>query len=195
MNHLAHLFLSQQDINLMVGNFIADHIRGKEIEQFSEEVQEGIRMHRAIDHFTDHHPIVIQSKERLYPKYHKYAAVIVDMFYDHILAKNWKDYSPIPLKSFTQSAYKMLKAQEASFNERSIKTLNHMSTHDWLSNYANLEGMKKAMNGLSHRASFVSKMEESVDDLERDFLLYEAEFKSFFKELFEYCANWSSSSK
>lgn len=195
MNHLAHLFLSQKDSNLIVGNFIADHVKGKEIELYSEKVQEGILMHRAIDQFTDHHPLVMKSKARLYPKYHKYAAVIVDMFYDHILAKNWKDYSPIGLSNFAKTVYTVLTANEINFNNRSKRTLYYMRQQDWLSNYANLEGMRKAMKGLSHRASFASKMEESVVDLEKDFLLYEAEFKPFFKELFEFCSTWDVNHK
>lgn len=191
MNHLAHLYLSQHNVHLMVGNFIADHIKGKEMEKYAAPIQEGIRMHRAIDHFTDHHAIVKQSKERLYPKYGKYSAVIVDMFYDHVLAKNWADYSPISLEQFTQSAYQVLAAHKTVFNDRSRATFQHMSTHNWLLNYENLEGMRKAMNGLSNRASFRSKMEESVVDLEKDFALYEAEFKPFFQELFEFCQEWS----
>ena len=82
MNHLAHLFLSQRDPSLMVGNFIADHIKTTKLSSFSEGVQDGILMHRAIDHFTDTHPIVRKSKERLFPKYSHYSAVLVDMFYD-----------------------------------------------------------------------------------------------------------------
>ncbi len=192
MNHLAHLFLSQSDINLLIGNFIADHVKGKKIESFCPEIQSGIKMHRAIDEFTDKHPVVLKSKERLYPKYHKYAAVIVDMFYDHVLAKNWSDYSPISLEIFASNVYRILGAHESILPERSIIILNYMSKQDWLSNYANLNGMKRALKGLSIRAKFDSKMDESILDLERDYRLYESEFNVFFKELFEFSANWPS---
>lgn len=191
MNHLAHLFLSQSDINLMVGNYIADHVKGKQINDYSEEVKRGILMHRGIDEFTDKHEIVQQSKERLYPKYHKYAAVLVDMFYDHVLAKNWFDYSPIQLDRFTKSAYQMLGTQEETFPSSAKLMYAHMSKYDWLSNYAHLSGMQKALNGLSRRATFVSKMEEAVIDLECDYDLYKKEFEAFFPQIIEYANSWT----
>jgi acyl carrier protein phosphodiesterase len=191
MNHLAHLFLSQSDINLLVGNYIADHVKGKQINDFSTEIQRGIMMHRGIDEFTDKHKIVIQSKERLYPKYHKYAAVLVDMFYDHVLAKKWSKYSPIKLESFTKSAYKTLGTKVDLFPHSAQLMYAHMSKHDWLTNYAHLDGMQKALNGLSQRATFASKMEEAVVDLESDFNLYEEEFEVFFPQIIEYANTWT----
>lgn len=190
MNHLAHLFLSQSDINLMIGNFIADHVKGKQINSFSKEIVRGIKMHREIDAFTDHHPTVKQSKERLYPKYHKYSSVIVDMFYDHILARNWDTYSPISLKSFASSSYQILNAQSELFPEHSKRFLHYMSKYDWLTDYVTLEGISKALNGLAQRANFDSKMDQSPIDLKRDYKEYEAEFKVFFPLLFEHCQEW-----
>ena len=195
MNHLAHLFLSQRDPSLMVGNFIADHIKTTKLSSFSEGVQDGILMHRAIDHFTDTHPIVRKSKERLFPKYSHYSAVLVDMFYDHILAKNWSTYSPISLKSFSESAYMVLKSRTTEIPERSVLILDYMSRQDWLTSYGTIEGMGKALNGISRRATFKSKMEEAIVDLERDFSMYEAEFTPFFAALFEFAMNWEAPSK
>jgi len=195
MNHLAHLFLSQRDTDLMVGNFIADHIKTTKLSSFSEGIQNGILMHRAIDHFTDTHPIVRKSKERLFPKYSHYSAVLVDMFYDHILAKNWSTYSPISLKSFSESAYKVLKSKVGEMPDRSVMILEYMSLQDWLTSYGTIEGMGKALNGISRRATFKSKMEEAIVDLERDFKLYEAEFTPFFTALFEFAMNWEAPAK
>jgi acyl carrier protein phosphodiesterase len=195
MNHLAHLFLSQHDVDLLVGNFIADHVKGKKILNYTQNVQRGIRMHRAIDDFTDSHPIVQESKERLYENYHKYAPVIVDMFYDHILAKNWKNYSPITLKSFSHACYKTLASMQADFPETSQRFLFYMEKGDWLSSYATFDGIGQALAGLSRRATFKSKMEISVVDLERDFMLYEAEFERFFPLLHEFSINWVEKNK
>jgi acyl carrier protein phosphodiesterase len=195
MNHLAHLFLSQRDTNLMVGNFIADHIKANKIESYSEEIRNGIMMHRAIDHFTDTHPLVKKSKSRLFPKYRHYAAVLVDMFYDHILAKNWETYSPISLESFSKSAYFVLKSRTSEMPHRSVMILDYMSKQDWLTSYGRIEGMTKALTGIAHRAKFNSKMEEAAIDLERDFKLYEAEFTPFFKELFEFAMDWVAPAK
>lgn len=191
MNHLAHLYLSQTDIDLMVGNFIADRVKGKDFREFSAGIQKGIEMHRAIDTFTDEHPVVLQSKKRLFPTYHKYAAVIVDMYYDHFLAKNWQDYSPIPLKLFAQNTYTILQARVAEMPPASQRILQYMSSGDWLTNYATEAGMKRALSGLAARAKFESKMELATEDLFRDYSLYEAEFTSFFKELVAFSATYS----
>ncbi len=190
MNHLAHLFLSQHNPQWMVGNYIADHVKGKQVLDFPIGIQEGIQMHRDIDSFTDQHEIVQQSKERLYPKYHKYAAVLVDMFYDHVLAKEWASYSPLRLSSFTQACYLALAKQREIYPESVQRMYDHMSTHDWLNSYANLDGMQRALSGLAHRASFDSKMDEAIVDLERDYDLYKNEFELFFPKLHEFVASW-----
>ena len=176
----------------MVGNFIADHVKGKQVLLYSEMIQKGIQMHRDIDQFTDHHPIVKQSKERLYPKYHKYAAVIVDMFYDHLLARNWSDYSPIQLRSFASSSYQVLNAKAEQFPEKSRRFLYYMSKYDWLSDYAQIEGIGQALNGLAQRTRFESKMEEAIHDLQSDYTLYKKEFDLFFPELCKYSSTWLS---
>lgn len=192
MNHLAHLFLSQSEIDLMVGNYIADHVKGNALQNFSKPIQNGILMHRSIDEFTDKHHIVKKSKERLYEKYHKYAPVIVDMFYDHILAKNWEDYSPIPLKSFCSNAYMLLKSRYPLFPKSAQKMYDHMSEHDWLFNYSSMEGMQKALNGLSQRARFDSHMNEATHDLQRDYEHYKEEFNLFFPELLKHSKHWQN---
>lgn len=191
MNHLAHLYLSQTDIDLMVGNFIADQIKGKDFRAFSAGVQKGIEMHRAIDTFTDEHSVVMQSKKRLFPTYHKYASVIVDMYYDHFLAKNWLDYSPIPLKLFALNTYKVLRARQSEMPAASQRILKYMSVGDWLTAYATEKGMKRALSGLASRAKFESKMEYATKDLFRDYSLYEKEFAAFFKELVAFSATYS----
>ncbi|MEX0290603.1 MAG: DUF479 domain-containing protein, partial [Flavobacteriaceae bacterium] len=93
MNFLAHIYLSFGDDEITIGNFIADSIRGKKYKHLPERVQKGVILHRAIDTFTDAHPTVRQSSKRLHENYSHYSRVIVDIFYDHFLAKNWKNYS------------------------------------------------------------------------------------------------------
>lgn len=192
MNHLAHLFLSQSDVDLMVGNYIADHVKGKAIYNYDENIQKGILMHRSIDEYTDQHPVVKKSKERLYESYHKYSPVIVDMFYDHILAKNWEEYSPIPLQLFCSNTYLLLKSRYSVFPKSAQRMYDHMSVHDWLYNYRHLEGMQKALNGLSYRARFDSKMNEAVQDLESDYELYKFEFNTFFPDLLKHSKKWQT---
>jgi acyl carrier protein phosphodiesterase len=93
MNFLAHIYLSGDNYLIKIGNFMADGIRGKQFKNYPQEVQKGIVLHRAIDTFTDAHPVFRQSTKKLHSRYHHYAGVIVDVFYDHFLAKNWANYS------------------------------------------------------------------------------------------------------
>ena len=108
MNYLAHIYLSENDEKVAIGNFISDSIRGKNYLNYPKEIQVGILLHREIDTFTDAHPIVRKSTKRLHKNYGHYAGVIVDVFYDHFLAKNWCHYSSVPLEVFIQNFYRPL---------------------------------------------------------------------------------------
>ena len=103
MNFLAHLYLSGDNEQIIVGNFIGDFVKGRNaLQTFDPTIALGIELHRAIDQFTDTHPVVRSSKDRLRPKYRHYAGVIVDIFYDHFLARKWNDYHKTPLPEFAQ---------------------------------------------------------------------------------------------
>ena len=109
MNFLAHLYLSGNNEGLLVGNFIADAVKGrKPILQYPEEVQRGIIMHREIDHFMDTHPVVKQGMSRLREGYPKFSRVIMDMFYDHLLAARWEYYHPLSLRDFSHDVFEVL---------------------------------------------------------------------------------------
>jgi len=92
MNFLAHLYLSKDNQNIMIGNFIADAIRGNKFKHFPAEIQKGIILHRHIDTFTDQHPIVRISKRRLHERYGHYDGVIIDLFYDHFFGDRFVAY-------------------------------------------------------------------------------------------------------
>ena len=116
----------------MIGNFIADHIRGNKYDQYDKEIQQGIFLHREIDTFTDAHEIVRKSKRRLHERYGHYDGVIIDIFYDHFLAKNWDTYSAIPLKVYTQSIYKLFKEELPNLPEKSQQFIGYMIEYNIL---------------------------------------------------------------
>jgi acyl carrier protein phosphodiesterase len=184
MNFLAHLFLSGDDPEIMVGNFIGDFVRGRNVyEQFKPNIALGIELHREIDEFTDSHLVVMESKKRLRPKYRHYAPVIVDMFYDHFLAAQWLNYHSQPLPDFAEYAYSQLKDHEPILPERVVQMMPYMVKGNWLVNYAQLEGIHRALTGMSRRTPFDSKMDEAIFDLEKSYTEFEAEFLLFFPEL------------
>ena len=183
MNYLAHLFLSGDDDDLMVGNFIAYAIKGKQLDRFSPEIQQGVRLHRAIDAFTDSHEITKVSKARLNAEYRHYAGVIVDIYYDHFLAKNWSSYHHMSLVDFTTKVYQILENYQGILPERITHMLQYMVPQNWLLNYAHYEGIDRVLNGMSRRTKFDSGMEHAINELKLYEELFENEFSLFFPQL------------
>jgi acyl carrier protein phosphodiesterase len=184
MNFLAHIYLSKERPKIMVGNFIGDFVKGKHFsDQFETEIAKGIELHRAIDEFTDRHPIVHQSKSRLRPKYHHYSGVIVDVFYDHFLSKYWSDYHSIPLTNFAANTYTTLKDHYSILPDDVKYMLPYMIKDNWLVNYGHLNGIGQALRGISRRTRYDSKMNESVVELEKYYEEFKTEFRGFFLHL------------
>ena len=186
MNFLSHIYLSGNSEGLILGNFIADSVKGSDMNQFSSEIQKGIILHRKIDSFTDSHPIVARSKQRLREKYKKYASVIIDIYYDHYLAKNWNIYSDVELQIFIKNIYTIIKKNHFILPEKSAQFTKYMLQHDILFAYSKLEGIEKVLQGMARRATFESKMEHAIHDLKEHYLLFENEFKLFFPELIQF---------
>ena len=186
MNFLAHLFLSGENEEIIVGNFIADHVKGNSINKFSDGIKNGIYFHREIDAFTDNHQIFIQSKNRLARKYRKYAGVIVDMFYDHFLSANWKDYSNEPLETFTKRMYKIVLKRFLILPSKTRRILPFMAKDNWLMAYGTTEGIHRALSGMAKRTPFESGMENAVEDLKKDYKIYKEEFQKFFPEVISF---------
>ena len=183
MNFLAHLYLSQNNTNIMIGNFIADHIKGNNFSHFSEEIQQGILLHRKIDSFTDAHQVVRKSKRRLHERYRHYDGVIIDIFFDHYLAKNWKDYSAIPFEIYTAAINTFFNKKTPELPEKSQQFIQYMIEYDILFNYQYTDGSEKVLNGMNRRTKGKSKMNLAIEDLKELDAQFDADFKLFFKDL------------
>lgn len=186
MNFLAHLYLSQNNEHLIIGNFIADSVKGKDSQNYPEEIQQGIKLHRAIDTFTDAHPIFRKSKRRLHERYRHYDSVIIDIFYDYFLAKNWNNYSAIPLDIYSQAIYKLLKKNEDLLPYNSKQFYNYMISYNVLYNYKNLEGIAQVLKGMNNRTKGKSQMNLAIEDLTILEDEFEQDFKGFFKEIIDF---------
>lgn len=184
MNFLAHIYLSGDNPGIMVGNFIGDFVKGRNLlQQFEPDVARGIELHRVIDEFTDHHPVVRESKIRLRPKYRHYAAVIVDVFYDHFLSKYWDHYHPQPLPDFTRDTYKTIEARWEILPTDVRHMLPYMIRENWLLHYGEIAGIQQTLTGMARRTRHDSKMEESVVELKADYDQFKSEFEQFFPDL------------
>jgi acyl carrier protein phosphodiesterase len=186
MNLLAHIYLSKNNKNILIGNFIADAIKGKQYQKYPEEIQQGILLHRAIDTFTDTHDIVKTSKRRLHERYGHYDGVIIDILYDHFLAKNWTNYSDIPLNTFANTIYDFFTLKLNTFPEKVQKIVPYMIQYNWLVSYASIEGIEKILQGMNTRTKGISKMDLAIEDLNLHYKDFELDFTAFFKDLEEY---------
>lgn len=191
MNFLAHLYLSGGDPEVMVGNFIGDFVKGRNLlQKFNTSVVKGIELHRSIDEFTDTHAVVKQSKDRLRPRYRHYAGVIVDVFYDHYLAKYWDHYHDDLLPDFAEHAYATIEAHDSMLPEGVKRMLPYMIRGNWLVHYARVEGINRALTGMSRRTPYESRMDEAAVDLQKYYDEFKAEFELFFPELKQHAENF-----
>ena len=190
MNFLAHIYLSGNDDLLTIGNFSADSIVGNKYKHLPQRIQDGIILHRQIDTFTDTHEIVRQSKRRLYEKYSHYSSVIVDILYDLFLAKNWSNYSDVPLDKYVDTFYDTLADNFKVLPVGIKKMYPYMVADNWLLSYASIEGITKVLEGMNRRTKNRSKMNLAVVELQEFYEEFEGEFTLFFEELREFTKDY-----
>lgn len=186
MNFLAHLFLSCDDEDLLIGNFIADFIRNKEVENYPLSIQKGIELHRQIDTYTDNHPMVRQGVRRLQVFHRKYAPVVIDIIYDHLLALNWSKYSGQSLDSFAKDIYSILEKRMQELPPKLQRRLPGMIRGQWLQSYRTREGMLFTLKKMDERTAFPSSFGQALQHLDNDFDAYQSEFYQFFPDLVNY---------
>lgn len=190
MNFLAHFLLSHQTPERVVGSFLGDFVRGKRYQNYDPEIGRGILLHREIDRFTDAHPVFRQSKRRLVPQQGHYAGVVVDVFYDHLLAQHWRNYSNEPLSDFAQRMYAVLQDHYKQLPLPAQRVFGYMEAHDWLANYVHSEAIARTLSGMQQRINFPNRMGQAVTDLESNKHLYAQEFQEFFPQLQQQVINF-----
>lgn len=192
MNFLAHIYLSGDNDLIKIGNFMADGIRGNKYLHYPKEVQNGIILHRAIDTFTDAHPVFRKSKHRLHEKYGHYSGVIMDILYDHFLAKNWTLYSNEPLEEYVARFYKSLEDNYAILNTKTKNLMPYMFENNWLVSYATIAGIEMILFQMDYRTKHRVHMQEAIVELQEFYTEFEEEFTLFFKELKEMVVDFNT---
>jgi acyl carrier protein phosphodiesterase len=183
MNFLGHLYLSGDDPLVITGNFMADAIKGTDLSRFPEGLQRGIRLHRAIDHYIDQHPLARAGRDRARAHAGRYAPVVLDLFYDHLLAAHWSALHPEPLEDFTARMYEVLQAHAIWMEGRPARMLPHLVADDWLGVYARREGLSRALQGMSRRAPEGEVMAGAEAVLWTHYDDYRAEFIGFLTDI------------
>lgn len=162
---------------------MADGIRGKQFQHFPEDVQKGILLHRFIDTYTDSHDTFRQSTKRLHEKYHHYSGVIVDIMYDHFLAKNWEKYSDEKLDHFINRFYKSLHENYPILTEKTQNLMPTMIRENWLWSYQTIDGIQHILTQMDRRSKNQSKMQFASQELKEFYPEFEHEFDLFFKDV------------
>lgn len=187
MNYLVHLLLAGDDEELRLGNMLGDFVKGR-VERFehpglTERLRTGIQMHRTIDAFSDRHPAVLRSKRILAPDYGRLSGVIVDVFYDHVLARRWAEHHPRPLSEYTQDVYRSLHGNLHRLPLPVHPLVNAMIRGDWLRAYASQHGIDRALQGMAQRRAVAAGIGTAGRMLLDHFERFSADFDEFLPEL------------
>jgi len=183
MNYLAHLLLSPDNAEVQIGNLMGDFVKGNRFAHLPKAVVEGIYLHRAIDKFTDHHPVIKQLKPLLSLNRRKFHGIITDIDFDHFLACHWPEYTKQPLAQFSQKCYQSLHLHKAIMPNKMQFMVERMITGDWLSQYQKKQSMVHAINGVSQRIRFKNELKGGGEEVINHYCTYQQAFKQFFPEL------------
>lgn len=183
MNWLAHLYLSKPIAEYRVGNLLPDILPLGELVQLPSEFQCGIEQHRRIDTFTDSHSIVRKRIERISPPFRRFGGVLVDIFFDHFLARDWGLYSAQSFSEFSGEVYGSFDKVARLLPATALSTLEQMRNSDWLGSYAEVSGVVTALERIDGRLRHPVHLSQAIFILEDEYAAFCADFRAFFPEL------------
>jgi acyl carrier protein phosphodiesterase len=189
MNYLAHLYLAEDTPESCIGNLLGDFVKGALTNyhfRYSQEILKGIETHRKVDCFTDTHIIYRKSKQRLNKVHRHFSGVIIDIFYDHFLAKNWSFFSSESLDEFSQKVYRILENNRLILPEKMQRLLPAMKAENWLVLYRDVRGIELTFKRLSRRVKRENNLLLAIEDLEHNYVEIESDFLIFFPQAIDY---------
>ncbi|HOS83671.1 MAG TPA: ACP phosphodiesterase [Bacteroidales bacterium] len=188
MNSLAHSFLSGTDEQVIVGNFLGDFVKGNSHTLYPPAIQKGILLHRSIDNFADNSTIVKQSILIFKPIYGRYAGIIVDILYDHLLSTHWNSYTNIQRDVFIEFTYNSLLKYYHLVPKRAQQLIPSLVYNNWMRYYASFYGLEKVLSRMATRTSLPQHTMECIDVFKRNYKELELHFQEFFPELQNFVA-------
>lgn len=183
MNYLAHLLLSPDNDMVRLGNLSGDFLRGVDEAALPAAMRRGVALHREIDRFTDAHPVVAASRARVRPPHRRFAGVLVDVFYDHLLACRWDEHAPVPLATFTRAAEAALAQHHALLPPALQQIAPAMAAEGWLGSYQTLAGVERALGRIQARMRRPAALAAAAHELRDQRPTFERDFQRFFPEL------------
>lgn len=188
MNYLAHLCLADGSPASIAGNLLGDFVKGRPEGRFAPAIVRGIRLHRAVDRFTDGHPIVRRAAGRIDPARRRYAGIAIDMAFDHFLARTWAEADPAAFRITRRHAYAVLQARQGELPERLQAILPHLAGDDWLGSYARFDGIAHALERMGRRLRRPNALASTADDIERHYGALEGDFHAYWPEVRAFAA-------
>lgn len=186
MNFLIHLYVADQNRDSLIGHFLGDFVKGNKLQRFDRPIQAAIRCHRKIDTFSDSHDATRRSRRRISKLRRRFAGVIVDVCYDHFLARQWQCFEQVSLKSFTRKVYRELQHHRQLLSAHEQLVLDRMIDYDWLGSYYHLENVGIALDRISTRLTRGEAFLGSISDVEANYEGLERDFNAFFPDLIEF---------
>jgi acyl carrier protein phosphodiesterase len=186
MNFLAHLYLADDTPYSILGNMLGDFAESDFRERYNEEICRGIILHRKVDIFTDSHEIFLRSKRRVSDEYRLLKGIMIDIFYDHFLAKNWDFYSHTPLEDYSNYVYEIFATHQSLVPLRLQQMLPVMISGNWLLSYREIKEITWVLKGMSGRLSKKNKLAQGIEELQKNYDELENDFRKFFPRLVDY---------
>jgi acyl carrier protein phosphodiesterase len=186
VNWLAHLYLSEPSAEFRLGNILPDLAPARELTGLVPEIQRGIACHHRIDAFTDRHPLVRQTVNLIAPPHRRYASIVVDLYFDHLLASAWSDFSATPLQTFVHESYDSFVPFYPILPEPTPEILRRMVAQDWLCSYVTIDGLELALKRVGARFKTPVDMVPAVAQLQTHEAQVRANFRIFLEELREH---------
>lgn len=187
MNWLAHVYLSSPGIEVRLGNLLADTVRGRDLDRMSPDFMKGVREHRAVDAFAEGHAAVVRSKRRIVGDYKHLRGVMVDVFYDHVLAIDWERHSSEPFDDFVGRFYDEVRAHRVDLPDGARTTLERMLMFDPLRSFRHLSGIEGALQRVSARLTARTgrefRLETGVGELTRELDGFREDFAEFLPQV------------
>jgi len=191
MNYLAHLHLGGQRPGQLLGSLYGDFVKGRLQGQFAPEIEGAIQLHRSIDVFTDRHPLVDVALSRFSLTRRRYAGIVLDVFFDHCLARDWALYADRPLALFTSDVYRVL-SSERQLPGRLAQIAPHMVANDWLGSYREFEVLEQVLRGISRRLTRPEELAAAMQELRRLYEPLSEDFRLFYPQLQDFARNYPS---
>ena len=182
MNYLAHLHLGGDAPDQLLGSLYGDFVKGPLAGRFPAEIEAAIQLHRRIDAFTDRHPLIEQARARFPAERRRTSGILLDLFFDHCLARDWTEFASEPLAQFTDRVYRVLAAQP-ELPERLAYIAPRMAAQDWLGSYRDFAVLEQVLLGMSRRLSRPQMLAGAMDELERLYEPLSADFREFYPQL------------